>query len=47
LYESLTRESRARAHRRGTFHDLKFVWASWIWWYIMNTMMLENHRSSS
>jgi hypothetical protein len=25
LYESLTRESRARAHRRGTFHDLKFV----------------------
>jgi hypothetical protein len=25
LYESLTRESRERAHRRGTFHDLKFV----------------------
>lgn len=25
LYESLTRESRERAHRRGKFHDLKFV----------------------
>ena len=25
LYESLTRESHERAHRRGTFHDLKFV----------------------